>query len=118
MKNLRLITPGKIILLAVLLVLPLFFSMIGFSYGVLVCCFAFLYIVAVSGLDVDFGYCGQISMGHAAFFAIGAYGSVMLHQYAHIPVLATIGDDSRSGHCVSGFKARIPLLIAGNDRIW
>ena len=90
MKNLRLITPGKIILLAVLLVLPLFFCIIGFSYGVLVCCFAFLYIVAVSGLDVDFGYCGQISMGHAAFFAIGAYGSVMLHQYAHIPVLATM----------------------------
>lgn len=74
----------------VLLALPFLLSAVNFSYGVLVCCFSFLYIIAVSGLDVDFGYCGQISMGHAAFFAIGAYGSVMLHMYFHLPVLLTM----------------------------
>ncbi len=82
--------PSKLAIAAVLLLLPALFSAIGFSYGVLVSCFASLYIIAVSGLDIDFGYCGQISMGHAAFFAIGAYGSVMLHKYLQLPILATM----------------------------
>ena len=56
--------------------LPAVFS--GFPYAILICCFIMLYIIAVSGLDIVFGYCGQISMGHAAFFAIGAYGSALL----------------------------------------
>ena len=45
------------------------------------------YVVAVSGLDIVFGYSGQISLGHAAYYAIGAYGSVMLHEYVGIPVI-------------------------------
>lgn len=90
MEKLKKITPSKIVLLVVLLILPMIFAAVGFQYGVMVCCFAFLYIVAVSGLDIDFGYCGQISMGHAAFFAIGAYGSVMMHQYLHIPIIVTM----------------------------
>lgn len=90
MEKLKKITPSKIVLLVILLVLPMIFAAVGFQYGVMVSCFAFLYIVAVSGLDIDFGYCGQISMGHAAFFAIGAYGSVMMHQYLHIPIIVTM----------------------------
>lgn len=90
MEKLKKITPSKIVLLVVLLILPMIFAAVGFQYGVMVCCFAFLYIVAVSGLDIDFGYCGQISMGHAAFFAIGAYGSVMMHQYLHLPIIVTM----------------------------
>ena len=35
--------------------------------------FAGIYVIAVSGLDLLFGYSGQISMGHAAYYAIGAY---------------------------------------------
>jgi branched-chain amino acid transport system permease protein len=34
--------------------------------------------VAVLGLNVLFGYCGQISIGHAAFLGIGAYTSAIL----------------------------------------
>lgn len=84
------LTPSKVIVLVLLLALPFIFMGIGLEYGILVACFAFLYIIAVSGLDVDFGYCGQISMGHAAFFAIGAYGSVLLHEYCRLPVLLTM----------------------------
>lgn len=64
--------------------LPVVFS--GFPYAILICCFIMLYIIAVSGLDILFGYCGQISMGHAAFFAIGAYGSALMHGYLNIPI--------------------------------
>lgn len=67
---------------------PLLFANI--QYLILVACFVEIYAVAVSGLDILFGYSGQISMGHAAFFAIGAYGSVLIHKYFGIPVIATM----------------------------
>jgi len=37
-----------------------------------------IYTIAVSGLDILFGYSGQISLGHAAFYGIGAYTSAIL----------------------------------------
>lgn len=79
---------GYVALIALTACLPVIFS--GFPYGILICCFIMIYVIAVSGLDVVFGYCGQISMGHAAFFAIGAYGSALLHGYFGIPVLLTM----------------------------
>ncbi len=83
-------SPSRLVIAVLLLVLPFIFGLMGFQYGILVACFAFLYVIAVSGLDIDFGYCGQISMGHAAFFAIGAYGSVMLNKYFNIPIMLTM----------------------------
>ena len=62
----------------------------NWNYGVLLANFMILYIIAVSGLGILFGYSGQISMGHAAFFCIGAYGSVLLHEFTGLPVLITI----------------------------
>ena len=62
----------------------------NWNYGVLLANFMILYIIAVSGLDILFGYSGQISMGHAAFFCIGAYGSVLLHEFTGLPVFITI----------------------------
>lgn len=78
----------KLIAAAVILLLPVI--LLGSGYLILVCCFVLIYIIAVSGLDIVFGYCGQISLGHAAFYAIGAYGSALLHNYFHIPVILTM----------------------------
>jgi branched-chain amino acid transport system permease protein len=36
-----------------------------------------IYVLVVLGLNLFIGYAGQISLGHAAFFAIGAYGSAI-----------------------------------------
>lgn len=57
------------------------------TYIIQIGCFILIYIIAVSGLDILFGYCGQISMGHAGFFAIGAYGSALLTDYLGLHVL-------------------------------
>ncbi|MBW2094624.1 MAG: branched-chain amino acid ABC transporter permease [Deltaproteobacteria bacterium] len=46
-------------------------------------------IVAV-GLNILVGYTGQISLGHAGFFAIGAYGTVLLMAKAHFPFLLAL----------------------------
>ena len=75
---------GAIVVLSV----PLLF--INIQYLILVACFVEIYSIAVSGLDILFGYSGQISMGHAAFFAIGAYGSVLINKYFHVPVVVTM----------------------------
>lgn len=40
--------------------------------------FVCMYMISVSGLDILFGYSGQISLGHAAFYAAGAYTTALL----------------------------------------
>ena len=48
------------------------------KYVFVLLCYIGIYSIATSGLDILFGYTGQISFGHAGFFCIGAYGSVLL----------------------------------------
>jgi branched-chain amino acid transport system permease protein len=43
--------------------------------------------IAALGLNVIFGYTGQISIGHAAFMAIGAYTSAFLTSAFNVPIL-------------------------------
>lgn len=40
-------------------------------------------IIAALGLNILTGFCGQISMGHAAFMAVGAYASAILSFHLH-----------------------------------
>ena len=55
--------------LLVLLVAPHFLK----SYGVYLLTYWLVFILAVMGLNLPVGYAGQKSLGHAAFFGIGAY---------------------------------------------
>ena len=84
---------GRITNLALVLIaalLPLIFGGLqSGTYLMLVCCYILVYIIAVSGLDLLFGYCGQISLGHAGFFAIGAYGSAILNSELGMPPMLT-----------------------------
>ncbi len=41
--------------------------------------------IVVLGLNLFIGYAGQISLGHAAFFGLGAYGSALLTVEGGIP---------------------------------
>lgn len=59
---------GAVILLA-LLVLPHFLK----NYGVYLLTYWMVFILATMGLNLTVGYAGQKSLGHAAFFGIGAY---------------------------------------------
>jgi branched-chain amino acid transport system permease protein len=62
----------------------------GNEYGVMIACIMLVYIIAVSGLDILFGYSGQISLGHASFFVIGAYTTGLLNLYFGTPLYITI----------------------------
>jgi branched-chain amino acid transport system permease protein len=46
--------------------------------------------IALLGLNLLTGYGGQISLGHGAFFGIGAYATAILVQHGHVPYAATI----------------------------
>ena len=50
-------------------VLPLFLK----SYGIYLCTLFCVYLMATYGLNLTVGYAGQMSLGQAAFFGIGAY---------------------------------------------
>ena len=42
-------------------------------------------VIALQGLNILSGYCGQISIGHTAFMAVGAYSSVLLAEHLGLP---------------------------------
>ena len=44
-----------------------------------------IYILLVLGLNLILGYTGLLSLGHAAFYGIGAYTSVLLVMVLHVP---------------------------------
>lgn len=81
-------------------ILPLLFKeKSAYVSGILI--FAGIYVILAVGLDLLMGYTGQISVGHASFFAIGAYTSAILTvKYSFSPFLAMI-----SGMFLSGIIA-------------
>jgi branched-chain amino acid transport system permease protein len=80
----RLLQNKNILLVLFSGILPLVFR--NNSYFLLLLCTMGISIIVVSGLDVLFGYSGQISLGHAAFYCIGAYGSGILSRDCQVPV--------------------------------
>lgn len=79
---------GAWIGLAIAAFCPILFG--GNRYLWLIGGYICMYSIVTSSLDVLFGYCGQISFGHAAFFCVGAYGSACLNHYFGIPVIVTM----------------------------
>ena len=59
---------------ALLLVAPHFLK----SYGLYLLSYWLVFIIATMGLNLTVGYAGQKSLGHAAFFGIGAYTVAIL----------------------------------------
>jgi branched-chain amino acid transport system permease protein len=49
-----------------------------------------VFVIVVLGLNLFTGYAGQISLGHAAFFGLGAYGSAVLTATYQFPPWPTM----------------------------
>ena len=56
--------------------------------------FSFIVIITSLGLNVIYGYTGQFSLGHAAFYGIGAYASAWISRSAGIVAGSTTGSFS------------------------
>nr|WP_316638963.1 branched-chain amino acid ABC transporter permease [uncultured Roseateles sp.] len=69
-----------IVSLAVALLLLLALPTLLKSYGIYLLSTWLIYTIATMGLNLTIGYAGQKSLGHAAFFGIGAYTVAILMQ--------------------------------------
>ena len=67
------------------------------------------YAIALLGLNMLTGYNGQISLGHGAFYAIGAYTAAILMDKAGLPYWATI-PIAGAVSFVAGFLFGLPAL--------
>lgn len=69
--------------LIVLFTIPLYFG----NYWLSVFNLIGITIIAATGLNLLVGYCGQLSIGHAGFIAVGAYTSAILTYRFELPFL-------------------------------
>lgn len=76
----------SVLLAAGLLVLPFLFK----NYRVFQFNLVLIYAIAVLGLNILTGFNGQISLGHGAFYAVGAYTAAILMDKAGLPYWATL----------------------------
>lgn len=77
---------GLAVLLVAAIVVPMFIP----DYRVFQLALALCYAIAILGLNMLMGFNGQISLGHGAFYAIGAYVAAVLMDKAGLPYWATI----------------------------
>ena len=49
-----------------------------------------IWVTVLLGLNLLTGYSGQISLGHGAFVAVGAYAAAVLMSDYHVPVVAAV----------------------------
>jgi branched-chain amino acid transport system permease protein len=77
---------GMAVILAIACILP--FAVSG--YRVSQFSQVLIYAIAMLGLNILTGFNGQISLGHGAFYAIGAYTTAILLDKTGIPYWATV----------------------------
>ena len=82
----RLVWAGAALLLLALALLPFLLK----NYRVFQLTLVLIYAIAVLGLNILTGYNGQISLGHGAFYAIGAYVAAILMDRYGIPYWGTL----------------------------
>ena len=77
---------GLAVLLAVICALPFLVS----NYRTFQFTLVLVYAIALLGLNILTGYNGQISLGHGAFYAIGAYVTAILMDKFGVPYWLTV----------------------------
>ena len=78
--------PGVIALLILAAIVPFAVS----SFHLLQLTMVVIYAIALLGLNILTGYNGQISLGHGAFYAVGAYTMAILIERAGMPYWAIV----------------------------
>lgn len=97
------ISLASIIALFVAIVVPFVFGLNEYRLRIFI--MVFYFSIAAYGWDNIGGYAGQISIGNAAFFAVGAYSVAILFNFFKVPAIVGI---------LSGaFFAAIIALVLG-----
>jgi branched-chain amino acid transport system permease protein len=98
-----------IALLALACVLPFVLP----SYAVFQATMVIAYALALLGLNLLTGFNGQISLGHGAFFALGAYVAAMLMEHAGWPYWATLPAAAMAGGVLGTLFGMPALKLEG-----
>jgi branched-chain amino acid transport system permease protein len=83
-------TRRELIVLAVLLVVAVALPFVVSNYRTFQFTLVLIYAIALLGLNMLTGYNGQISLGHGAFYAIGAYCTAVLMDKFGVPYWLTL----------------------------
>ncbi len=94
---------------AALIVFLGFFPFFAKNYDVYVANYIAINIIVVVGLNLLVGYTGHISLGHAGFFAVGAYATIALMSLAHFPFPAALAAGGLTAASL-GFLLGLPAL--------
>ena len=99
----------QIVLIALVLLAACVLPFVVSNYRTFQFTLALVYAIALLGLNMLTGYNGQISLGHGAFYAIGAYTAAILMDQFGVPYWATI--PVAAVVClVAGFLFGLPAL--------
>ena len=100
---------GPLLTVAIVVVVACALPFVLGNYRVFQLTLAWSYAIALLGLNMLTGYNGQISLGHGAFYAIGAYVAAILMDKLGLPYWATI--PAAGAVClVAGFLFGLPAL--------
>ncbi len=94
-----------ILLIAFLALFPFLFK----NYYVYVANYMAINVIVAIGLSILVGYTGQISLGHSGFFAIGAYGTLVLMSKVGLPFVLAL-PAAALATALFGFLIGLPAL--------
>jgi branched-chain amino acid transport system permease protein len=90
-EDVQLFSSGVVVFWFIVLILFLaLFPFLFDNYYVYLANYMAINVIVAIGLNLLVGYTGQVSLGHAGFFAIGAYGTVTLMSTAGLPFLLAL----------------------------
>jgi branched-chain amino acid transport system permease protein len=102
-------TDHVFLILAMLAVVAIALPFMVSSYRTFQLTLVMVYAIALLGLNILTGYNGQISLGHGAFYAMGAYCTAILMDKFGVPYWATV--PVAGALClVAGFLFGLPAL--------
>ena len=100
--------PWELVLWAAIWAAPGLFA----SHGALISEIAILALFALS-LDLILGYAGIVSLGHAAFFGVGAYGAALFAKHVMPDPLVGLAVATALGAVLGALTS--PMIVRGTD---
>src|SRR5688572_9009204 len=99
----------NLLALAVVLIVACALPFLVSNYRTFQLTLVLVYALALLGLNILTGYSGQISLGHGAFYALGAYVTAILMDRAGVPYWLTV--PAAGAACLlAGFLFGLPAL--------
>lgn len=97
-------------ILALLVAVP---PLLPNPYHLQVLVFIGIYVILALSLNLLNGYVGLLSIGHAAFYAVGAYASAKLTMELHLPWFAALAGSGAIAGAFGYFLGKPTLRLSG-----